>query len=193
MGSCNGLGERSVRRFRAFTMLELMIVVAIMGIILAMATPSIRSALHKEAFIQGLNDILDACDFARKEAIVHGTVMEMRIYPQSGRIEVGAVARDRGLSSDVGPSANSPHSAANADAPPPPVIHSYSAQLSDRIGIEMLDVNFTEYKEADVARVRFYPNGTSYGLRMVIRSDSGEYRKITLEEVTALAEAGPFP
>ena len=65
-------------------MLELMIVVAIMGIILAMATPSIRSAFHREAFTQGMHDILDACEFARKEAIIHDTVMEMRIYPQNG-------------------------------------------------------------------------------------------------------------
>ena len=34
----------------------------------------------------------------------------------------------------------------------------------------MLDVNFAEYKEADVARVRFYPNGTSYEFTMVIHS-----------------------
>lgn len=172
---------------RAFTMLELMIVVAIMGIILAMATPSIRSAFHKEAFIQGLNDILDACDFARKEAIIHDTVMEMRIYPQTGRIEVGAVPRDTSI--DAGSPGSSPSSAPNADTPPPPVIHSYSAQLSERISIEMLDVNFAEYKEADLARVRFYPNATSYEFTMVIRSDAGEYRKITLEEVTALATA----
>ncbi len=165
-------------------MLELMIVVAIMGIILAMATPSIRSAFHREAFTQGMHDILDACEFARKEAIIHDSVMEMRIYPQSGLVEVAAVPRDTRYddASSVPPPA--------APDTPAPVIHSYSAQLSDRIEIQMLTVNFAEFKEADVARVRFYPNATCNQFHMVIHSlDSGDYRAISLEEVTALAEA----
>ena len=168
----------------AATMLELMIVVAIMGIILAMATPSIRSAFHREAFTQGMHDILDACEFARKEAIVHDTVMEMRIFPQSGAIEVAAVPRDTQYDDAA---AVAPPSASDT---PTPVIHSFSAQLSDRIAIKMLYVNFAEYKDADAARVRFYPNGTCNQFHMVIYSlDSSDYRTISLEEVTALAEA----
>ena len=177
----------SVRLHRAFTMLELMIVCAIMGVILLMSFPSIRSALRKEAFTQAMNDVLDACEFGRKESIIHDTIMEMRIYPHTGIVEVAAVARD--VTPDVASSdLNSAPPPVDSEKPAPSAA-SRTWQIPDGVNIDMLDVNFSEYKDAGVARVRFYPNGTSYELTMVIRSSSGDYRKITLEEVTALADA----
>jgi hypothetical protein len=56
----------------------------------------------------------------------------------------------------------------------------------DGITLEMLDVNFIEYKDQEEARVRFYPNGTSDELTIVLRSDQNEYRKISLECTTGL-------
>ncbi len=68
--------------------------------------------------------------------------------------------------------------------------------LSDHLSIELLSVNsvnFVNLKDAEVARVRFYPNGTSDEFLMVLHSsDTGELRQITLEAVTALADWGPF-
>jgi len=61
------------------------------------------------------------------------------------------------------------------------------AAWSDRITLEMLDVNFIEYKDWEEARVRFYPNGTSDEMTIVLRSDQSEYRKISLECTTGLA------
>lgn len=171
---------------RAFTMLELLIVVGIMMLILLMGLPAIRGALKKEAFVQGMNDVLDACDFARSQAIMNDAYMEMRIYPQSHMIEVAAIPRDTALSpitSDGSSDSSDP------DKPPPPGPKSFSRQMPEQIIIEMLDVNFAEYKDADVARVRFYPNGTSSRFTMGIHStDSGDFRLISLEEVTALTE-----
>jgi len=63
-----------------------------------------------------------------------------------------------------------------------------SGQMSDSTRIEMLDVNFMEYKDAEVARVRFYPNGTSDEMTLVLQSDTGDWKKITLEAVTAIAD-----
>jgi len=70
-------------------------------------------------------------------------------------------------------------------APPNP--YTSSAKLSDDVRIEMCDVNFTEYLDQDVARVRFYPNGTCDELTLILRSDL-EWRKISLECVTSLAQ-----
>ncbi len=177
----------SIVRLRAFTMLELMIVVGIMALILMMGIPAIRSALRKEAFVQGMNDILDACEFGRSQAIMHDAYMEMRIYPQSHIVEVVPVPRD--APTDGTSPMPSSDSAAASDAPPPPAIKTFSAQMPDRINIDLLDVNFADYKDAEVARIRFYPNGTSSRFTIGIESmDSGDMRVISLEEVTALAE-----
>jgi hypothetical protein len=52
----------------------------------------------------------------------------------------------------------------------------------------MLDVNLSEYKDSDEARVRFYPNGTSDELTVIIRSPSekNEIFKMALEATTGL-------
>ncbi len=51
----------------------------------------------------------------------------------------------------------------------------------------MLDVNLSEYKDQETARVRFYPNGTCDEMTLILRSDKGEQRGIVLEITTGLA------
>jgi hypothetical protein len=69
-----------------------------------------------------------------------------------------------------------------------------SAQLSDRVIIETLDINMSgiEYNDAEVARVRFYPNGTSDEMRMIL-FDGRDRVGIELEITTALANVVPDP
>ena len=49
----------------------------------------------------------------------------------------------------------------------------------------MLDVNLSEYKDASEARVRFFPDGTSDEMTLIIHSVD-QYRKMTLEVTTGL-------
>jgi hypothetical protein len=62
-----------------------------------------------------------------------------------------------------------------------------SAVIPEDIMIEMLDINLSEYRESEWARVRFYPNGTSDELTLVLRSSRNEWKKVTLEVTTGLA------
>ena len=64
-----------------------------------------------------------------------------------------------------------------------------SAQFDPTVVIEGLGINGFDYTESDEARVRFFANGTSDEMTLVLSSD-GEYRKITLEVTTALASVG---
>ncbi len=176
------------RSIQAFTLLELMVVVAIMGIILVMGIPAIREATHREALTQATRDITEGCKDARARAILSGKPAELRISPKDGHIEVGdASYAATDTPPDAGVAVAADDTAGNVRKPA-----AYSAQLSDQIGIEMLDINFVESKDDEIARVRFYSNGTSDEFFMVLKSDSGERRQITLEVVTALPDWGPF-
>jgi len=53
--------------------------------------------------------------------------------------------------------------------------------------IEMADVNFVEFKEAEEAHVRFFPNGTVMNSPSCFAAMAMSIRKISLEVVTALA------
>ena len=64
----------------------------------------------------------------------------------------------------------------------------FSATLSDKITIEGLGINGEDWTEDETGRVRFYPNGTSDEMSIVLLSDRQERRNIWLEVVTGLAE-----
>jgi len=174
--SSNGTGGSRSRR--AFTLIEIMIVVAILGIVMAMGVPAIYRVFHKESLRKAVADIVEVCSQARAQAILRGEATEVRFRPGDRRLGLGGVSTpNRAEGSD----------AADAGSAPAPARSGVSGQWSEGITLEMLDVNFIEYKDLEEARVRFYPNGTSDELTIVLRSDQNEYRKISLECTTGLA------
>lgn len=187
---------------KAFTLIELMLVVAIIGVALTIGIPAIRRMGTPDPMTQATKDVLDACSNARARAILTGNTMELRIYPQAGRFEVVQAPEDANLleqntnpdGTPGGASAQQPpvegETGTGSASPrlPPELNQSSSAQLSDRLRIEMCDVNFGEYKDEELARVQFHPNGVCDNFTLVLRSDKNEFKKISLEEVTGLVE-----
>jgi len=76
------------RRLRAFTLIEIMIVVSIMGIILLMGVPSFTRMYHKEGMRKAVSDMLEACKEARGQAILKGDTAELVIHPLDATFEV---------------------------------------------------------------------------------------------------------
>jgi prepilin-type N-terminal cleavage/methylation domain-containing protein len=183
---------KSARNHRAgFTLIELMMVVAIMIVCVAMAFPAISTALHRAPLTQAVMDMTEGCRKARALAILQDHPMELDIFAD-GRIQVAtAQLGDDGNAEAAppAPAAQNSVAAAAAEVEPPkqPAGGGFSAQLPDTVGVELIDVNFTDYMGADVARVRFYPNGTCDEFTVVLKKDN-ERRKITLEVVTGLAQ-----
>jgi len=68
------------RSIRAFTLLEIMVVVAIIGVIFLMGIPAIREAAHREALSQATRDMAEACKQARQRAILGSKPAELRIF-----------------------------------------------------------------------------------------------------------------
>ena len=177
---------------RAFTLLELMVVVAILGIALLIGIPSIREATHREALPQALRDITEACSRARARAIMNSAPTELHIFPHERRIQIGDAPVDQSKQVNTDPEAGPVLGRPFADSPAPrraDLFPGFSATWSDRLTLLLLDVNFVEYKDEDEAIIRFHPNGTSDQMIIIIQSDTGEKRQISLEVVTGLAEA----
>ena len=64
-----------------------------------------------------------------------------------------------------------------------------TSTFDSSVVVEALGINNLDYTDTDEGRVRFFANGTSDEMTLVL-SSLGEYRKITLEEITALASVG---
>ena len=66
---------------RGFTLIEIMVVVAIMGLIMAMGVPSILANMKKEGMRKAISDLSDACRDARAQAIMQNHPVAVEVHP----------------------------------------------------------------------------------------------------------------
>jgi prepilin-type N-terminal cleavage/methylation domain-containing protein len=143
---------------QAFTLIEIMIVVAIIGLIAALGIPSLLRMLRKEGMRKAVGDVTDLLGSARASAILKNQNAYVSFRPADNRLD-----------SSIGK----------------------SVTLPDGIAMEAIGINLMDFSQTEESRVWFFPNGTSDELTLVLHSGT-DWRKITLEFSTAIADAGPL-
>jgi prepilin-type N-terminal cleavage/methylation domain-containing protein len=73
---------------RGFTLIEIMMVVAIIGLTLTMGIPSFVRVLKKEGMRKAESELLEACQDARRAAIMNNQTTDLVLYPVDGGFEV---------------------------------------------------------------------------------------------------------
>ncbi len=173
---------------QAFTLIEIMMVVAIIGLMAVIGIPAMLMEEHRGPMSKAVNDVMEICSHARAQAILKGTTMTVVFHPQTRQVAIAAVPVSDSISNSM--AAPFPSDAAPANSPPVAGAKQLdSTQFDDSVAIEMLAINLLEYKDSDEARVRFFPNGTSDEMTLVLHSGD-DWKKITLEVTTALASVG---
>ena len=186
--------RQTYRPRAAFTLIEIMVVCAIIGIVMTMAIPSIYRQLHPESMQKAVNDVKEACDLARGHAALNGSTMKLVINTREKQISVqaGAASRSESVNMDRLESKSvsgedwrmedrKPAGSATAGGV-------FTAKLANSISIEGIRLNLKDYSEDEVVEVNFYPNGTSDEFSMFLYHQDGERRQIWLEVATALAD-----
>lgn len=177
---------------RGFTLLEVMIVVGIAALILAISVPFVERTIKRDAIYKAVHVVEDAILNARATAIFNNTATDLIIRPQDHSFQVRASSPAASMTSRSGDDALDDGEAGgrggtgrvrdfSRHAPKP-----YSGTLEEDVVIDLLDVNFEEFRDEEEARVRFHPNGTSDEFTIVMTIGSTARRKITLDVVTAL-------
>jgi len=168
-------------RARGFTLIEIMVVIAIMGLIMAMGMPSIIQAFKKEGMRKGVEEVQKVCDKARSQAIFENKTTWVYFYPglTDRRYQLGGDPVVGGVALlDAHAAADSGSSSASSDT---------AGTLPDDVQIEMFDINQQDFAESPWGRVRFFPNGTCDEMVLVLRYKN-DTRKITLEYATAMSD-----
>lgn len=156
-------------RNQAFTLIELMVVVAIIGLMAAMGLPSIFKALQKEGMRKAMSDIEDVFFTAREQAIVYNKPVAVVFYPKERRFGVEG-------STGTGDTVVNTHSGKTV-----------VATLPNGVELAMLDIYRKDYVQSDWAKIYFNPDGTSDEAVIVLLAKGGaQTEKITLEYATGM-------
>ena len=173
---------------RGFTLIEIMVVVAILAVALTMSFPAIQDAVHREAMIGSVHDVVDACIEARKAAVLTARPVMVHLF-QDGRIELSMAQDDSTLATPVSSDSGGTNSGSQAQNRLATEVADFHRKLADGVALELFDINFVDYMQNDEGAFKFYPNGTSDELTLVLyNAATGERRKLSLEVVTGLVE-----
>jgi type II secretion system protein H len=151
----------SSRRPRGFTLLEIMVVVAIMGMIMAMGVPSILAALKKDGMRKAVSDLQDVCFQARAQAIMQNHPVAVVFHPGERRFETEGGSAGAGGDKVT------------------------SSTLPAGVDFAMLDINLMDFSASEWCKCRFFPDGTSDEMTVVFHAKD-QWRKFTLEFSTGL-------
>jgi type II secretion system protein H len=187
------ISRRTCRLRAAFTLIEIMVVCAIIGIVMTMAIPSIYRQLHPESMQKAVNDIIEACEDARSHAVLKGTTMKLVLRPGDRTFQVvqgsGTTSRERLESKSV--AGEEWRMEERPVASTGSTLSSF--KLADSIRIDGIGLNRKDYTEDELVEVNFYENGTCDEFHIVIGGPDGDVRMIILEVSTAVPDIETDP
>ena len=164
---------------RAFTLVEIMVVVAVMGLLIAISIPAFRKIMNKAPLEQGVSDVESLCRQARAEAIVKQRAMDVVLNETEETVALTTAARV-------------------INAPDPftdlMIMTTEGTRLIDQAFLEVdLQIIVPEPDEftLDEIRIRFYPNGTAETLALRV-ADEDEAYLLTLDPVTGRTTVVPY-
>jgi len=151
----------------AFTLIEIMIVVGIIGLVAAMGVPSILKELQKEGMRKAVSDVEDVFFTARERAIISGHTVKAVFHIQDRRF--GVEGEGDGVNAHSGKTT--------------------SATLPSGIEFGMFDIYHQDYAESESAWIFFNPDGTCDDGVVIALLGRGEKKFITLDFATGTSKA----
>lgn len=152
--------------------MELMVVVAIIGLVAAMSVPAILTMRHEAPMRKAINDIMEMCSRARAGAVLKDTTAAIVFHPLARTADLVSGDDNSALSTRLGkPSVT-------------------SVKFDPSVDVEGLGINLRDWTEAESAPVKFYANGTSDEMTLILACH-GEREMISLELTTGLADVKP--
>jgi type II secretion system protein H len=173
------------RRRSGFTIIEMMIVLAIIAIMMTASVPMIWKAMAKDDLARAVKDVMEGCKTARERAILNGSPYEF-VITKEGDMTIGSVSQAKTPSPDTATEAAEAIEAPKTQ-PSGSLMAGFPRKLGQEVAIQLIDVNFVDHMAVHESHVHFYPNGTSDEFTIVLNW-KGEQKTVTLDVVTGLPD-----
>jgi prepilin-type N-terminal cleavage/methylation domain-containing protein len=177
---------------RAFTLIELMVVVGIIAVIMSISIPFMYHELHPDSLKKVTKELMELCKDARAYAVLNNVETDLVIHRELRQIDIQPGSR--GIQPSAQNGLFSPGVSGQAwrmadQQPSSGASGGMNAiKLPDTVIIEGVGINGDDWTEDEIARVRFYPTGTSDEFTIILLSSSGERRNVWLDAATGFPD-----
>ncbi|MCE5229486.1 prepilin-type N-terminal cleavage/methylation domain-containing protein [bacterium] len=170
-----------IRAPRAFTLVELMMVIIVMSIIAAVTVPDIKSAADRVRLDSGARRIADLCDFGYRSAVGTGRVHALILEADRRHYMLVAEAppQNRGEDAPAESSATAPPQA--GELQPVRLPGTIGNELPEGIvlaSVSMLDETLAH--DTSRMRILFFPDGTTEFATLTLSDQFGNKRNVVL-------------
>lgn len=168
---------------RGFTLLELMFIMAILGVLLAMTIPRLGGSAQRAALETTGRNMARLAEYARQVAVSQQSPTTLTIDPEAGQwwISLPFDGDDRFTRRIIRRSRGADHVALSEEEE--------ISTLHPRLTFREILVNGEAVKTKDPVVVTFYPNGTSTGVQVIVENSRGRLLTIEVETATGRASA----
>ena len=187
-----GFIRHSRRGTWAFTLIELMVAIAIIGISLAVAIPNLRPVV-RSPIAQATKDFIEAAREARNRAVMLGRPMQLVILADANHTRLLIEPAPEGvLGARNGVSNAGLDERMAADWEGPKMVGNF--MLHDDVAFRKMLVNGRDYiATSDATAIRFYANGTADHCVAELTWLHREARRFTVEVMTGYVEVEEIP
>lgn len=175
--------HRSIAARRAFTLVEMMLVLAVILVLAAMALPELRGPIARQRLVSGAETVRAAWNNARSDAMMTGEIHLFRYEPETGNYTVQRWV-NADTSSSTGPSAGSTTASDEALSLPEEVRFLAGEEYDPRADYEAAAMSNADSGSAP--SVMFYPDGTTSTVELEIANAFDTRVRISLRGMTGV-------
>jgi type II secretion system protein H len=180
------LSRRLVRSRAAFTLVELMVVIVIIGIMTAMIIPEMRGAYEDALLRSTSRKLVNVFDAAYSRAVSLSELQRVRIDPGTGRYVIEQSVADQGQGDSFAPVRDLPEGEGTLDSRITIRVRDSSADNPELLQETSGPASPDEASGPENAdRINFYPDGTADAREVLLKDRQGFRMLLRINPVTA--------